>query len=72
MKNYKVSTIDWMYTKKITLGINQFKYQSSNAKTIICRLNDTFNIGNAKKAYVIAYERKLNEYYIILNCYWLV
>jgi len=70
MLKYKVSTIDWMYTKNITLGINQFKYQASKYKTIICKLHSDINIDRYKKVNVIAYERRFNEYYIILNCYW--
>lgn len=44
MLNYKVTTIDYMYTNNIVSGINTLKYKASKFKVITCKLNDTVNI----------------------------
>ena len=69
MLNYKVCTLNSIYTNNITSGINQFRYQASKCKTIICNIDSVINISKYKKVYVIAYKRLFNEYHIILNSY---
>ena len=72
MLRYKICTLESIYTNNITDGVNQFKYKASKRKTIICKVDEVINISKYKKVYVIAYERLLHGYHIILNSYILV
>lgn len=69
MLNYKVTTIDYMFTDNIISGINTLKYKAGKFKVIICKINNIINISKYNEVAIIGYEKQDREYHLILNYY---